>query len=63
MDFDVILQDDEELIYKDGIEIDSDGLTIDGCGHTIDARGKARIFNLLNEDLTFTFKNLTFNVV
>ena len=43
---DVVLEDGEELIYKNGIEIDLDGLIIDGGGHTIDARGKARIFNV-----------------
>lgn len=43
---DVILEDGEELIYKNGIEIDLDGLIIDGGGHTIDARSKARIFNV-----------------
>ena len=43
---DVVLEDGEELIYKNGIEIDLDGLIIDGGGHAIDARGKARIFNV-----------------
>lgn len=43
---DVVLEDGEELIYKNGIEIDVDGLIIDGKGHTIDARDKARIFNV-----------------
>ena len=43
---DVVLDEGEELIYKNGIEIDLDGLIIDGNGHTIDARNKARIFNI-----------------
>lgn len=43
---DVVLEEGEELIYKNGIEIDVDGLTIDGEGHTIDARDKTRIFNV-----------------
>ena len=43
---DVVLDEGEEIIYKNGIEIDLDGLIIDGNGHTIDARNKARIFNI-----------------
>lgn len=43
---DVVLEEGEELIYKNGIEIDLNGLIIDGCGHSIDARDKTRIFNI-----------------
>lgn len=43
---DVVLEEGEEQIYKNGIEIDLDGLIIDGNGHTIDAGDKTRIFNI-----------------
>lgn len=56
---DVILEEGEEVIYKNGIEIDLDGLVIDGCGHTIDARDKTRIFNI-RAQLQVTIKNITF---
>ncbi len=56
---DVVLEDGEELIYKNGIEIDLDGLIIDGDSHTIDARGKARIFNV-RARLQVIITNITF---
>lgn len=56
---DVVLKEGEELIYKNGIEIDSDALIIDGGGHTIDAGGKTRIFNIRSK-LQVVIKNLVF---
>lgn len=56
---DVILEDGEELIYKNGIDITSDALIIDGMGHSIDAGGKARIFNIRSK-LQVVLKNIIF---
>lgn len=56
---DVILDDGEELIYKNGIDINLDALIIDGGGHTIDARGKTRIFNIRSR-LQVVIKNIIF---
>lgn len=39
--------------------LDND-VVINGMGHSIDAKESARIFRLLNEKLTFIFKNITF---
>ena len=54
---DITLEDSEELVYGEGIEIKTDDLTIDGNGYQIDAKGKARIFNIENKNVTF--KNIT----
>ena len=54
---DIALEDSEELVYGEGIEIKTDDLTIDGNGYQIDAKGKARIFNIENKNVTF--KNIT----
>lgn len=44
LDSDIVLSDDEESEYNDGIKLDVDDLVIDGNGHSIDANGKVRIF-------------------
>lgn len=56
---DVVLEDGEELIYKNGIDINSDSLIIDGMGHTIDACGRTRIFNIRSK-LQVVIKNIIF---
>lgn len=56
---DVVLEESEELIYKNGIEIDLDGLIIDGNGHVIDAKNKVRIFNI-RARLQVIITNVTF---
>ena len=56
---DVVLEDGEELIYKNGIDIDLNGLILDGNGHTIDARDKVRIFNI-RANLQVIITNLVF---
>ena len=44
LDSDIVLSDDEELQYLEGIKLDVDDLIINGNGHRIDAQGKTRIF-------------------
>lgn len=58
---DIVLNVDnnEDEIFKNGIQIDRDDLTIDGDGHKIDAVGISRIFmvtakNVLLKNITFT---------
>ena len=51
LDSDIVLGDDEESQYLEGIELDVDDLAIDGNGHTIDARGKARIFECIGKNV------------
>ena len=46
LDADIVLDDDEEDEYYEGIDIDVERLVIDGAGHTVDARGKVRIFHV-----------------
>ena len=57
LDSDILLDNGEEFVYKDGIKLDVDDLVIDGGGHTIDACGKTRIFlccsaNTIIKDIT-----------
>ena len=56
LDSDIVLDDDEESDYEDGIKLDVPDLIIDGNGHTIDANGKARIFYCTRY---ITIKNIT----
>ena len=44
LDFDIILDEENELNYVHGIRIDVDDILIDGGGHFIDARHLTRIF-------------------
>ncbi len=44
LDSNIVLGNDEESQYVDGMKLDVDDLLIDGGGHKIDARGKTRIF-------------------
>ena len=53
----VILDDEEELNYKDGIKLDVADLVIDGNGYTIDACGKTRIFECIEKNIKI--KNIT----
>ena len=51
LDSDIILSDDEESEYLDGIRLDVDNLIIDGNNHSIDACGKARIFLIVAKSI------------
>ena len=51
LDSDIVLSDDEELQYLEGIKLDVDDLIINGNGHRIDAQGKARIFDCTGKDI------------
>lgn len=55
---DIILDDDEEEVYKFGIEINKDDVIIEGNGHIIDAKNKTRIFEVKCKNITI--KNLIF---
>ena len=60
LDSDIILDDDEDSEYIEGIKIDVSDLTIDGRGHSIDACGKTRIFHNTCENVIIkeiTLKN------
>ena len=54
---DIVLGDDEESEYIDGIKLDKDGLVINGNGFTVDARGKTRIFCCTGKNIII--KNIT----
>lgn len=45
LDSDIVLDEDEEIEYLEGIRLDVDGLVINGNGHSIDACGNALIFH------------------
>ena len=53
---DIVLDENEESEYVDGINLDVDDLIIEANGHTIDACGKARIFYIT--DKRITLKNI-----
>ena len=57
LDSDIVLSDDEESDYKNGIKLDVDDLVISGNGHTIDACGKTRIFDC--NRINIIIKNVT----
>ena len=60
LDCDIVLGEDEESKYLQGIEIDADDLIVDGNGHSIDAREKTRIFRCSGRNekkKNITFKN------
>lgn len=60
LDFDVILDEGEELEYSEGIELDVDDITIHARGHRVDAHKATRIFNVTANNVTlkyFTFVN------
>lgn len=52
LDSDIVLNDDEESEYKDGIKLDVNELIIDGNGFKVDAKGKTRIFQYTEENIT-----------
>lgn len=58
LDCDIVLGEDEESKYLQGIEIDADDLIVDGNGHSIDAREKTRIFRCSGRNVQI--KNITF---
>ena len=58
LDFDIILDDAEELAYGQGIDLKSVKI-IDGNNHFIDARGKTPIFSSAISS-AYTFKNIIF---
>ena len=49
---DILLDENEESDYLEGINLDVDGLVIDGNGHSIDACAKTRIFYCTAKDVT-----------
>lgn len=60
----IILGDDEQSEYDEGIKIDVDNISIDANGHIICAKGKTRIFNITaknieikNAMLAYGFRN------
>lgn len=57
LEHDIILGENEEKKFYNGIRINSDNIIIDADGHTIDARGLTRIFNITAEN--FIIKNVT----
>ena len=57
LDQDIVLTDDEEEKYSEGIEIEDNNLIIEGNGHTIDAQQKIRIFQVTGKNITI--KNIT----
>ena len=57
LDSDLVLGDDEESQYLNGIKLDVDDLIIDGDGHTIDAKAKTRIFYCIGRNIAV--KNIT----
>ncbi|MBR6024485.1 MAG: hypothetical protein IK044_06010 [Methanobrevibacter sp.] len=52
LDSDIVLSNDEESGYLEGIKLDVDDLVIDGNGHSIDAGGKTRIFHSTSKNIT-----------
>lgn len=52
LDCDVVLADNEDSRYANGIVVDVDGIIIDGAGHTIDARQRTRIFECRAKNVT-----------
>lgn len=58
LDSDIVLGEDEESVYGDGIDVDVDGIVIDGNGYAIDSLGKARIFLISAKSIVL--KNITF---
>lgn len=57
LDSDMILSDDEESEYLEGIDLDVDDIIIDGNGYTIDACKKTRIFTCTGRNILI--KNIT----
>ena len=55
---DIILDEDEYGLFKDGIRIHKDDIIIDGNNHTIDGRGKSRIFDVNGKSIVL--KNIIF---
>lgn len=56
LDSNIVISDEEEAQYLNGIAVDVEGLVIDGNGYSIDARNKARIFFILAD---VTLMNVT----
>ena len=52
LDYDIILDDNEDSEYLEGITLDIDNIIIDGNGFTVDARGKTRIFKSIGNNIT-----------
>lgn len=58
LEHDIVLGENEEKKFYNGIKIYSDNIIFDANGHTIDAMGLTRIFNITAEN--FIIKNVTF---
>lgn len=54
---DVVLEDDEKEIFKEGIEIDTSALIINGNNHVINANNQTRIFLVLNGNIFLNYIN------
>lgn len=52
------MDEDEQLFFEGGIELDEDNLTIDGQNHVIDANNLSRIFYITGKNITL--KNIIF---
>ena len=52
LDSNILLGDDEDYKYKEGIKLDVDDLVIEGNNHFIDARNKTRIFKCTGKNVT-----------
>ncbi|WP_407374604.1 right-handed parallel beta-helix repeat-containing protein, partial [Methanobrevibacter sp.] len=55
---DIILEDNENSNYIDGIKLKEANMVIDGNGHKIDACGKTRIFEVFGKNITLKNINL-----
>lgn len=56
LDSDIILNENEESKYLNGIKLNVNDIVIEGNGHTIDACGKTRIFECMGKNISI--KNL-----
>ena len=52
LDSDIILSEEEESQFLEGIKLDKDNLHIDGNGHFIDAKNSTRIFYCSGKNIT-----------
>lgn len=58
LDSDIAFDEEEDLEYEYGIDLDVNGLVIDGNGHSIDGCGKAKMFQCEADNVTI--RNITF---
>lgn len=58
LDCDIIMNEEEKILFKDGILIEQDDITIDGKNYIIDANKLSRIFRISGRNVTL--KNIKF---